>query len=380
MFGPDDVEAFELWLTAHRPKTLPDSEPDRFAELMRWQQLLYREGWLGWGWPEQYGGRGGGMAERLAIYRCISAADAPLPPTLVGLDVVAPVLVDHGTEAQKERFLRPLIAGEEVWCQGFSEPDAGSDLAALRTTARRRDGGWVLNGQKIWTSTAHHSQWCMVLARSGSGGSRHRGLTMLLVDLATEGVSVAPIELINGDPEFGEVFLDDVWVPDHLVLGEISEGWRIAMATLVYERSVYPARRHAEIRRALTRLVRSVATTPAHAQDASVLRRLGRCETLVAAMGAQSKRAARRLEQHIDSHESSVDKLLLAQSEQAVMGLAIELLGQWSTIERDQATGGPDTKDWLHDYQYARAGSIYGGSAEIQRMIVAESMLGLDRA
>jgi alkylation response protein AidB-like acyl-CoA dehydrogenase len=378
-----DESAFARWLAVHRPPHLPGDDHERFAALMAWQRQLYDAGWLGWGWPKEYGGMGGSVTDRLTFYRSLAVADSAFPPTLVGLDVVAPVLAERGNDEQRQRFLKPLLEGSEVWCQGFSEPDAGSDLASIRTTAHEHAGNYRLNGQKIWTSTAHHSQWCLVLARTEPGSTRHRGLSMLLVDLSDPGVTVRPIELINGDLEFGEIFFDNVMVPDSMVLGSPGDGWSIAMATLVHERSVYPVRRHAEVRRALNKLVALIRDAPGSSlnwtsESTALLERLGRAETLVEAMGAQVVRAAYRLENGVDPFESSVDKLMLALTEQEVMGLAISLLAEWSTTSPEsQSIPG---SEWLHDYQYALAGSVYGGSSEIQRTIIAEKMLGLERA
>jgi alkylation response protein AidB-like acyl-CoA dehydrogenase len=297
---------------------------------------------------------------------------------LIGLEIVGPTILHHGNEQQKQRYLAPLIAGTEIWSQGFSEPEAGSDLASLRTRGEARGDVIVVTGQKVWTSWAQYAKWCAVLARTDDDAPKHRGISYLLVDLESPGITVRPLVQMTGDAEFGEVFFDEVEVPAENVLGGMNNGWALAMATLGFERGPFAVRRGIELRIALDDLARDIGRLQA-ADDPVVRRRLGRCEAVVEALGAQSLRTIDRITNDGPMDESSVDKLLLTQAEQELFALALEVLGPARTIA-DAAAEGVSARRWIHGYLYSRSASIYGGSSEIQRGIVAHRMLGLPRA
>lgn len=373
--------AVREWLTANDPGELPTAPEDRHEALRDWQRLLWEAGWLGLGWPVEHGGHGGDAADQIAVYQELALAKAPLPAGLVGLDVIGPTIVEHGSDEQKQRFVRPLLAGDEIWCQAFSEPDAGSDLASLRTTAVLEGDEFVVNGQKVWTSMAEHAHWCAVLVRTDADAPRHKGISYLLTPMDAPGITVHPVLQITGASEFGEVFFENVRVPRDSVLGELNDGWRMALATLVHERGIYTLRRQAEMRVALDDLTAQAATTSRDGRplldDPVWRRRLGRCEVMVEMMAAQGYRTAERAASGDAPAESSVDKVLLAGVEHEVLGFALDLLGSLATVARP---GCLDRERWLNDYFYSRTASIYGGTGEIQRNIIATSVLGLPRS
>jgi hypothetical protein len=240
----------------------------------------------------------------------LARAGAPSPPGIIGLQTLGPTLLQFGTEEQRLRFLPPILDAREVWCQGFSEPGAGSDLAALRTSATRDGDQFVVNGQKVWTSYAAYSDWCALLVRTGDAGSRHRGITYLLVDMTTPGITVRPIEQINGDSDFNEVFFDDVRVPCANVVGQVDEGWRVAMATLSHERAMYVLSRSIELRIAFNEIVEELASAPL---VDGALNRIGETEVLLTVLEAQacwgsSTRCSSRRRSTPGSASSSVDR------------------------------------------------------------------------
>lgn len=373
--------ALRKWLTANSPGKQPSDPQERHEALRAWQRQLWQAGWLGLGWPVEYGGHGGDPADQIAVYQELALANAPLPAGLVGLDVIGPTIVEHGSDEQKQRFVRPLLAGDEIWCQAFSEPDAGSDLASLRTTAVLDGDALVVNGQKVWTSMAKHAHWCAVLARTDADASRHKGISYLLTPMDAPGITVRPVLQINGASEFGEVFFDNVRIPRDSILGELNDGWRMALATLVHERGIYTLRRQTEMRVALDELTAQAAATQRGGRplldDPVWRRRLGRCEVLVEMMAAQGYRTAERAASGDAPAESSVDKVLLANVEHEVLGFALDLLGPFATVARPNCL---DRERWLNDYFFCRTASIYGGTGEIQRNIIATSILGLPRS
>src|SRR5215472_422171 len=222
-FDPDDYE----W-------RLPAEE--RFRLQLAWHKKMHAGGWVGLSWPKEYGGRGASVAEQLIFAEESARLRLPRGVNVIGLSIVGPTLMAVGTEAQKKRYLPGILSGDEIWCQGFSEPGAGSDLAALRTRAENKGNHFIVTGQKVWTSVAHHARFCWLLARSGAEGGKHRGQTLLMVDMRTPGVSVRPLVQLTGDADFNEVWFDGAQVPKENVVGEVGDGWRVAIATLMFER------------------------------------------------------------------------------------------------------------------------------------------------
>lgn len=367
------------WLADHRVGPLSENHDTRFRQLREWQHQLYDAGWVGLGWPEAYGGQGGTALDQVIFNQELVHAKAPPPVGLVGLDVVGPTIIEFGTEAQKQTLVPALLRGDDMWCQGFSEPGAGSDLASLNTRAVRDGADFVVSGQKVWTSWAQHANRCALLVRTDSSSSPHRGITYLLADMDAPGISIRPLVQMTGDPEFSEVFFDDVRVPAVNVLGEIDEGWRVTMTTLTFERGPFSLRRQAEFRVALDDLAAQVqsASLATGTDDALLRRALGTCEMLVEVMGAQGFKTATHIAEGTVGPESSLDKMLLAEVEQTLFGTALDVLGADRTVTGIDTS--VDAPRWIHDYLYSRAASIYGGSAEIQRNIVADRVLGLPR-
>ena len=227
-----------VWLHDTLPR-LGGPEPARFEDKLdywrTWQRLLYDAGYAGLSWPKQHGGGGADAKLRAVFNEELDRAGAPERLNIIGEDFAGPTIIQFGTPAQHQRYLRAILTGDEIWCQLFSEPEAGSDLASLRTTATKVDGGWRVQGQKIWTSRAQLAAQAILLARTG-GGPRHRGITYFLLDMSSPGIQVRPLAHMLGESEFNEVFLDDVFIPDDCVLGEVDSGWQVAMGTLAFER------------------------------------------------------------------------------------------------------------------------------------------------
>jgi alkylation response protein AidB-like acyl-CoA dehydrogenase len=370
-------DEFRDWLRSHRPGPILGGLDERFEQLRQWQITLYEAGWLGIGWPAAFGGRGGTLLERLAVYRVLVTERCPLPVGIIGLDVVGPTILEFGTDDQCARLLPPLLRGDEIWCQGFSEPDAGSDLASLRTTAIPTADGFLVNGQKVWTSWAQFAHRCALLARTDTDAPPHAGISYLLVNMTAPGITVRPLEQLTGDAEFNEVFFDDVPVDANDLLGPLNGGWGAAMNTLTFERGPYSIRRGTEVRAMLDDILHDLAgSMTAQDLDSSTAERLGHAEVLVETLLSRADLLLPRIANGDAGPETSLDKLFLGQVEQAVTGLGLDLLGHARTTPADTPAG----DRWVHDYLYGRAASIYGGSAQVQRDIITRRVLNLPRA
>src|SRR3712207_1837350 len=230
----DDVRH---WLADNHPGPSPTDEDAAFAFRRDWQRRLHARGWAGLSWPEAYGGAGATEVEQAIFYEEIARAGAPQMANTLALVMGGPTLIAHGTEAQKGRFLAPILTADEIWCQGFSEPESGSDLASLKTRAVRSDGGWVVTGQKVWTTLAQRAKWCMLVARTNQDAPKHQGLTYFLMDMDQDAVQVRPLVQITGEPEFNELFLEEAYIPDENVVGGVGNGWGVAITTLMHERA-----------------------------------------------------------------------------------------------------------------------------------------------
>lgn len=349
----------------------------RFAVLRRWQQVLFDAGWLGIAWSRESGGQGLTPMHQLVVVEELVRARAPQPIGLIGLDVVGPSIDLYGSEWQRRELLPRLLSGQDIWCQGFSEPDAGSDLASLQTRAVRHGEEFVVSGQKVWTSWAHEAQWCALLVRTDPGAAKHAGISYLLVDMASPGVTARPIEQMTGDREFCEVFLDEVRVPRRNLLGEENAGWAIAMHTLGTERAAATLRRRVECEVALEDAVGELRRDGA--DDARTRAAVGRAHIALRVLGARTRRTVARLAAGTGaSPEDSVDKLVLNDAEQTLFAELADLLGPLRSTPGARPRG-LRSERWVHDHLFSRAASIYGGSAQIQRNIVAERLLGLPR-
>ncbi|MEU4272551.1 acyl-CoA dehydrogenase family protein [Streptomyces sp. NPDC026092] len=361
------------WLRAHLGAEFaalkglggPGREHEAFAERLAWERHLAAHGWTCVGWPKEYGGRGASLEEQIAFHEEYALADAPARVNHIGEQLLGPTLIDHGTEEQKARFLPPIRAVEELWCQGYSEPDAGSDLAAVRTRAALDGDQWVVNGQKIWTSLAHESQWCFVVARTEPGSRRHAGLSYLLVPMDQPGVEVRPIVQLTGTSEFNEVFFDGARADAAHVVGAPGDGWRIAMATLGYERGVSTLGQQVGFRREWEGLV-ALARRNGSLADPLIRDRLVRAWTGLQAMRAGALR----------STDPSMAKLYWSHWHRDLGELAMDICGAAATVVAAEPY---ELDEWQRLFLFSRADTIYAGSSEIQRNLIAERVLGLPK-
>jgi alkylation response protein AidB-like acyl-CoA dehydrogenase len=376
-------EEVREFLAGHVPDRLPHSLEERIAELRRWQASCYEHGYVGRAWPREFGGGDRPAVEQIIVDQELAAAGAPEFVNVVGLDVLGPSLLRFGSDEQRRRYIPAILSADEIWCQGFSEPDAGSDLASLRTSAVERDEHFVLSGQKTWVSWGQFARWCGVLARTedaAAGLPPHKGISMLLVDMQSPGVEVRPMTQITGHAEFSELFLDDVIVPKENLLSARGDGWKIAMYTLGHERGTAALPRQVKLRTWLDRLVRVAAERELDGQP-----RLEDPQTQVAL--AQALIGIEVLRHHayrtvgeflsggpVGPQSSSV-KLLMAEAEQRLAETAIDVLAP-GLHEADPENSGED-QFWQETYLYSRAASVYGGTRQIQRNIIADRVLSL---
>jgi alkylation response protein AidB-like acyl-CoA dehydrogenase len=368
------------WLDAHHAELAPRHAPpgtldDHIAQMQRVKSILFDAGWMQFGWPERVGGRGGSPMLRTELGAAIAARDLTDPGLYSLIEVLAPTLIDFAPPELAAEVVPRLLSGAEIWCQGFSEPDTGSDLASLRCRAvPEGDPGtasrWVVNGQKVWTSLAQYSDRCVLLTRTGPADSRHRGITAFFVDMNTPGVTVAPLEMINGEREFAEVFFDDVVVPADRMIGELNGGWAVAMSILPYERSSCFWQRIAYLYRRLQMLV---DVAPEDDRAAEVV---GDAFVQLHALRARSRATQHRLAAGGTlGAETSVEKVLLATAEQTTYDAVRRLLR--GTVEMGDGAAG---ETWRSEYLYSRASTIYGGTLEVQRNIIARRLLDLGSA
>jgi alkylation response protein AidB-like acyl-CoA dehydrogenase len=380
---------FSEWLAANLPDDWKASRVRALAEAeqarvqLAWERKLGEAGWLGVPWPKAYGGRGATAMEHAIYLEELLHANAPDFLNTLGLNLVGPTLIDIGTDEQKRQHLPPMLRGEAVWCQGFSEPNAGSDLAGLQTRADRDGDDWVVSGQKIWSSAAHHAQWCALLARTDQDAPKHKGITFFLVDMTSPGITVRPIKQISGDSDFNEIFFDNVRVPNDSVLGELNGGWLVANRLLAYERGVITMEMLVGYQRWWDELRDYARTTRRNGrpliQDARVRERLARAYTDVRLMRLANLRyITQYMRGAPPGFETSYMKLYWVATEQGLGDLALSLAGP-DALATPGTPRGVASGDWQRRYFMSRAASIYGGSHDIQRNIIAERILGLPR-
>ena len=347
----------------------PGREHEAFEERRAWNQHLAAAGLTCLGWPVEHGGRGLSVAHRVAFYEEYARANAPDKVNHLGEELLGPTLIEYGTPEQQQRFLPSIRNVTELWSQGYSEPNAGSDLANVATTAELVGDEWVINGQKVWTSLAHWAQWCFVVARSEKGSKRHAGLSYLLVPLDQPGVEIRPIIQLTGDSEFNEVFFDDARTDASLVVGAPGDGWRVAMGTLTFERGVSTLGQQIRYAREHSNLVELAKRTGA-ADDPLIRERLTRSWTGLQAMRSYAL-ATMDVEQ---PGQDSVSKLLWANWHRELGEIAMDVQGMAGLTLEDG-----EFDEWQRLYLFSRSDTIYGGSNEIQRNIIAERVLGLPR-
>ncbi|NIY64214.1 acyl-CoA dehydrogenase family protein [Streptomyces malaysiensis] len=354
----------------------PGREHEAFPLRLAWERRLGEAGWTCLGWPREHGGRGASLARQVIFHEEYVRADAPVRVGHIGEGLIGPTLIDLGTEEQKDRFLPPILRGEELWCQGYSEPDAGSDLAGVRTRARLDGDEWVIDGQKVWTSLAHEADWCFVLARTDPATTRHAGLSYLLVPMRQPGVEIRPIVQITGTSEFNEVFFDGARTPRENVVGAVGDGWRVAMATLAYERGASTLGQQLGFRQEFDR-VAAIARENGAIDDPVLRDRLVRSWIELEIMRLNALRTMTSLGDGEPGPEVSFAKLYWSTWHREFGELAMDVLG----IDGLLAEGPPyDLSFAQRVFLFSRADTIYAGSSEIQRNIIAERTLGLPRA
>jgi alkylation response protein AidB-like acyl-CoA dehydrogenase len=344
-----------------------------FETRLRWERVLAEGGWTCIGWPTEYGGRGASMTEQVIFNEEYARAAAPGRVSILGEGLLGPTLIHYGTEAQKGRFLPPILEGSELWCQGYSEPDAGSDLANVKTRAVLTGDEWVITGQKVWTSLAHQSDWCFVVCRTDPNSSRHKGLSYLLVPMVQPGVEVRPITQLTRTSEFNEVFFDGARTARDNVVGEVGDGWRVALATLAFERGVALLGHQLSFRRELDHLV-ALAQKNGKAGDPLLRQRLAQAHIELTIMRYNTLRSLSGVDGPVAPPEASIAKLFWGSWHRALGELALDVLGPSATVVDGEAY---ELGDFHRTFLFSRSETIYGGSNQIQRNIIGERVLGL---
>jgi alkylation response protein AidB-like acyl-CoA dehydrogenase len=373
------------WLAANLPREMP--EPETLAEevafLVEWQRQLAAGRWVGVHWPQEYGGRGASVIENYIFQEELARTQAPEIIGRIGVNLVGPTLIRHGTDAQKQRHLAKILTAGEIWCQLFSEPNAGSDLTALRCRAERAGDEFVLNGQKVWTSYAQFAHWGILLARTDPSASKAKGISFLIVDMHSPGITIRPLRQMTGSEEFNEVFLENVRIPAENLVGELNRGWEIAQTTLAHERGT-SARQlvvHRILLDELIGLARSRTVNGARAAAQPLLRqRLAQSVIEVELLKLQNWRTLTHLLRHgKPGPESSLVKLFWSEMSQRLHDTAMEILGVDGQLMKGDARAVAHGR-WPRSYLYYRAGTIFAGTSEIQRNIIAERVLELPRS
>jgi alkylation response protein AidB-like acyl-CoA dehydrogenase len=352
----------------------PGREHEAFDERVAWDRHLAASGWTCLGWPQEYGGRGLSLLQQVIFHEEYAKADAPARVSHIGEELLGPTLIAFGTDEQKKRFLPRIKAVSELWCKGYSEPGAGSDLASVATRARLDGDSWVIDGQKVWTSLAHVADWCFVVARTQPGSRRHAGLSYLLVPMDQDGIEVRPIAQLTGTSEFNEVFFTGARTEASLVIGEPGGGWRVAMATLGFERGVSTIGQQVGFARELDGVV-AMARQNGAIHDPLILDRLVSARMGLEAMRLNALRTLAAFTTGSQGAEASIAKLVWGNWHRNLGDLAMQVAGAGSLV------AGPsyDLDDWQRLFLFSRADTIYGGSNEIQRNILAERVLGLPK-
>jgi alkylation response protein AidB-like acyl-CoA dehydrogenase len=353
----------------------PGREDEAFDERLAWHKHLAAAGWTCLGWPVGHGGRGASIAEQVIFHEEYARANAPHGVNHFGEQLIGPTLIAFGTPEQQARFLPRIKALDELWCQGYSEPGAGSDLAAVSTTAQLVDGEWSITGQKVWTSLAHVADWCFVLARTDPGSSRHAGLSYLLVPMKQPGVEVRPIRQLTGTAEFNEVFFDDARTDASLVVGEPGAGWRVAMGTLAFERGASTLGNQLGYRNELDSII-GVARRTGRLDDPSIRQRLTQAHIELEIMRWSALRVLSAAGAELPP-EAMISKLYWATWHRNLGNLAMDVLGAEADLTVQDSDEPYDPTLLQRLFLFSRADTIYGGSNQIQRNIIGERALGL---
>jgi alkylation response protein AidB-like acyl-CoA dehydrogenase len=361
------------WLEANDPGEVPEDENESFEFARRWQRKLHEAGWAGLSWPEEYGGKGATLIEQSIFNEELARQRVPLPANVLGLVMGGPVVIAHGNEDQKERYLEPILSGEEIWCQGFSEPESGSDLASLKTRAVKTDangGSWKVTGQKVWTTYAHEAKYCMLLARTDQDAPKHKGITYFILDMDQPNVDVRPLRQITGEAEFNEIFLEEAEIPDENIIGQVGGGWGVAITTLTFERAGLGAAAVMGLKRSMEDLL-AVIRERGLDEDPVIRQRIADLQIGIEAMRLGALRAlTQTMKTGIPGPEGSLSKWQWADYNQALTELGNEVLGP---------EGMRVGTDWSYRFLRSRANSIEGGTTEVLKNIIAERVLGLPR-
>src|SRR5215203_2053607 len=360
------------WLQENHPGPEPEAGLNEVMAFRRdWQLKLHAAGWAGISWPQEFGGRGATMIEQAIFAAEATRQEAPSPANVLGLAMGGPVVIAHGTDAQKARYLEPILTGEEIWCQGFSEPESGSDLASLKTRAVRDGDEWVVTGQKVWTTMAHQSKWCMLLARTNPDAPRHRGLSYFLMDMEQDGVEVRPLRQLTGEAEFNELFIEEARVPHAHIVGGEDNGWAVAITTLMHERAGLAFALQVDVQIILSELRERIREEGLE-DDPLVRQRYAQLHVEAQVLRLNAYRGlTATMKRGAPGPEGSLGKWHWAEVNQALTELALDLAGPRATVAGDR---------WAYRFLRSRANSIEGGTTEILKNIVAERVLGLPRA
>ncbi len=366
-------DELRAWFADHDAGPEPEGDEEAHALWRRdFQRRLADDGWVAVHWPREYGGRDATLTESAIFFEELGRSGAPLPINVLGVLLAGPTIMTWGTPEQKERYLSPILTAEEIWCQGFSEPDAGSDLASLKTRAvKHPDGGWVVTGQKVWTSGAQYSKWCMLVARTDTEAAKHKGLTYFLLDMEQEEVQVRPLRQITGEAEFNELFIDGARIPDENVLGGVGNGWKVALTTLMNERAGLGFFLQVRLRQMLDRLIEEAAAA-GQLSDPVVADRLGDLHLRTEILRLTAYRGLTAIEKYGQpGPEGSLTKWLWSDTNQLLTQVAADVLGPRTLQAGDK---------WAYELLRARGNSIEGGTTEVLKNIIAERVLGLPKA
>jgi alkylation response protein AidB-like acyl-CoA dehydrogenase len=365
-------DELRAWFAANPPDDEPVGDEDAHYQWRSdFQRRMADDGWAAVHWPVQYGGRGATLTQSAIYFEELGRSGAPLPANVLGLLLAGPTIMAWGTEEQRERYLHPILTAEEIWCQGFSEPDAGSDLAAVKTRAVRDGDDWVVTGQKVWTSGAQYSKWCMLVARTDADAAKHKGLSYFLMDMDQAGVEVRPLRQITGESEFNELFIDGARIPHENLLGGEGNGWKVALTTLMNERAGLAFFLQVRMRQLLDELI-AVADQRGLLDNEVVAQRLGELHLKAEVLRLTAYRGLTAIEKYGQpGPEGSLTKWMWSQTNQELTQLAADLIGPEALT-----AGSP----WAYELLRARGNSIEGGTTEVLKNIVAERVLGLPKA
>ncbi|MBI2205766.1 MAG: acyl-CoA dehydrogenase family protein [Candidatus Rokubacteria bacterium] len=379
------------WLQANMPRewtrrVMASSDvprPEAYDFLRTWQRQMYEAGWIGLTWPREYGGRGLSFVEELVVHQEIALAKAPPILNILGVGMAGPTIIAYGTDEQKRRYVSKILSCEEIWCQGYSEPNSGSDLASLQTRAVKDGEYWVINGQKVWTSLAHVADFMMLLARTDPNAPKHKGITYFLLDMRLPGVTVKPLRQLTGDAEFNEVFLDNVRVHGSQVLGGVDNGWAVGLTTLMYERLALGFGLQVRLRITLDGLVELARKMEKNGRalthDPVMRQKLAQLWIDTEALKYTGARGITKLLRgQMPGPEASAGKMIWVDTHQRIQELAMEIEGPYAQLTpgSDWAVDGGM---WQYTFLRSRANSIEGGTTEIQKNIIGERVLGLPK-